>query len=145
LSAIRAIPGDRIFLVQLADAPLLQMDFLSWSRHFRSFPGQGDLPVLDFMQALTSTSYDAALSLEIFNDQFRAGSARSLAIDGHRSLRFLLDQLAASTGKRLPAAPALPPRSQAEGVGFIEFAADDQDAPHLEALLSGLGFRRAGQ
>ena len=94
LSAIRAIPGDRIFLVQLADAPLLQMDYLSWSRHFRNFPGQGELPVLDFMEALPATGYDGALSLEIFNDQFRAGSARSVAVDGHRSLLFLLDQLA---------------------------------------------------
>ena len=145
LSAIRAIPGDRIFLVQLADAPLLQMDYLSWSRHFRNFPGQGELPVLDFMEALTATGYDGALSLEIFNDQFRAGSARSLAVDGHRSLRFLLDQLAERTGKRPPGVPVLPPRSQAKGVGFIEFSADDDDASRLEELLAGLGFRRAGR
>src|SRR5215813_4657688 len=105
LGALRAIPGDRIFLVQLADAPLLQMDYLSWSRHFRNFPGQGDLPVLDFMAALTATGYDGALSLEIFNDQFRAGSARSVAVDGHRSLRFLLDQLGARTRKRAPGLP----------------------------------------
>ena len=110
LSAIRAIPGDRIFLVQLADAPLLQMDYLSWSRHFRNFPGQGELPVLDFMEALSATGYDGALSLEIFNDQFRAGSPRSVAVDGHRSLRFLLDQLGERTGKRAPNVPVLPPR-----------------------------------
>jgi 4-hydroxyphenylpyruvate dioxygenase len=145
LSAIRAIPGDRIFLVQLADAPLLQMDYLSWSRHFRNFPGQGELPVLDFMEALAATDYDGVLSLEIFNDQFRAGSARSLAVDGHRSLRFLLDQLTERTGKRLRGVPALPPRSQAKGVGFIEFSADDDDAARLEELLAGLGFRRAGR
>ena len=138
LSTIRSIPGDRIFLVQLADAPLLQMDYLSWSRHFRNFPGQGDLPVLDFMRALQATGYDDALSLEIFNDQFRSGSARSVAIDGHRSLRFMADQLGTST-------ITLPPRAKAEGVSFIEFSADDQDAPRLETLLAGLGFRRAGQ
>ena len=61
------------------------------------------------MEALSATSYDGALSLEIFNDQFRAGSARSLAVDGHRSLRFLLDQLAekhrqADGGHACPAA-----------------------------------------
>jgi len=138
LSGIRSIPGDRIFLVQLADAPLLQMDYLSWSRHFRNFPGQGDLPVLDFMKSLLATGYDGALSLEIFNDQFRAGSARSLAVDGHRSLRFMLDQLGVAPVK-------LPPRQAAHGVSFIEFSADDHDAPRLEALLGGLGFRRAGQ
>ncbi len=138
LSTIRSIPGDRIFLVQLADAPLLQMDYLSWSRHFRNFPGQGELPVLDFMRALQVTGYDKALSLEIFNDQFRSGSARGVAIDGHRSLRFMADQLGTST-------IGLPPRAKAEGVSFIEFSADDQDAPRLETLLAGLGFRRAGQ
>src|SRR6187402_1538545 len=52
LSPMRAIPGDRIFLVQLADAPWLEMDVLNWSRHFRCFPGQGDLPLLDFMGAV---------------------------------------------------------------------------------------------
>jgi 4-hydroxyphenylpyruvate dioxygenase len=145
LGAIRAIPGERIFLVQLADAPLLQMDYLSWSRHFRNFPGQGDLPVLDFMEALAATTYDGPLSLEIFNDQFRAGSARSVAVDGHRSLRFLLDQLGQRTGKRPVGMPVLPPRSRTLGVGFIEFAADDRDAPRLEGLLAGLGFRRAGR
>ena len=121
------------------------MDYLSWSRHFRNFPGQGELPVLDFMEALSTTDYDGALSLEIFNDQFRAGSARSLAVDGHRSLRFLLDQLAEKTGKRAVGVPILPPRSQAKGVGFIEFSADDDDAARLEELLAGLGFRRAGR
>ena len=42
---IQSIPADKIFLVQLADAPKLGLDVLSWSRHFRCFPGQGDLPV----------------------------------------------------------------------------------------------------
>ena len=57
LSAIRAIPRDRIFLVQAADAPRLDMDYLSWSRHFRNFPGQGDFPLDDFMDALAATGF----------------------------------------------------------------------------------------
>ncbi|MBV8191752.1 MAG: sugar phosphate isomerase/epimerase and 4-hydroxyphenylpyruvate domain-containing protein, partial [Alphaproteobacteria bacterium] len=145
LGAMRAIPGDRIFLVQLADAPFLEMDYLSWSLHLRNFPGQGDLPVLDFMAALSATGYDGALSLEIFNDQFRAGSARSVAVDGHRSLRFLADQLSTRIGGLPTGMPALPPRARPVGVSFIEFAADDHDAPRLESLFAGLGFRRAGQ
>ncbi|WP_428641626.1 sugar phosphate isomerase/epimerase family protein, partial [Roseibium sp.] len=32
---IRSIPGDKIFFVQLADAPKIDMDLLYWSRHFR--------------------------------------------------------------------------------------------------------------
>src|SRR5215470_9076039 len=93
LKPIGAIPRDRIFLVQLADAPWLEMDVLSWSRHFRCFPGQGDLPLVDFMTAVQATGYDRDLSLEIFNDQFRAGSPRSVAVDGQRSLVYLMDQL----------------------------------------------------
>ena len=145
LSAIRAIPRDRIFLVQMADAPLLQMDYLSWSRHFRNFPGQGDLPLLDFMEALAATGYDGALSLEIFNDQFRAGSARSVAVDGHRSLLFLLDQLAAKNLALTPEFTPLPRRSMALGTEFVEFAVDDASAPKLERIFASLGFRRAGQ
>src|SRR5690606_19758762 len=40
LKPLRSIPPDRIFLVHVADAPRLEMDFLSWSRHFRCLPGQ---------------------------------------------------------------------------------------------------------
>jgi 4-hydroxyphenylpyruvate dioxygenase len=145
LSAIRSVPRDKIFLVQMADAPLLQMDYLSWSRHYRNFPGQGDLPLIDFMEALAATGYAGPLSLEIFNDQFRAGSARSVAVDGHRSLLFLLDQLANKNSALAPTARKLPPRSNALGAEFVEFAVDEASAPKLESVLSTLGFRRAGR
>jgi 4-hydroxyphenylpyruvate dioxygenase len=145
LASIRAIPKEKIFLVQVADAPQLEMDYLSWSRHFRNFPGQGDLPVLDFMEALAATGYDGALSLEIFNDQFRGGSARSVALDGHRSLRFLLDQLAARTGTAVAGLPEMPPRARCSGVEFVEFAMDEHSAPQFEAMLAGLGFAPAGR
>jgi 4-hydroxyphenylpyruvate dioxygenase len=145
LSAIRSIPRDRIFLVQIADAPMLDMDFLSWSRHYRNFPGQGALPLNDFMEALLATGYDGLLSLEIFNDQFRAGSARSVAIDGHRSLVFMLDQLQAKFESARDLQPRLPPRSRCLGTEFIEFAIDEESAPELETLLSGLGFEKSGE
>ncbi len=144
LNAIRAIPSDKIFLVQVADAPLLEMDYLSWSRHFRNFPGQGDLALLDFMEALSATGYDGPLSLEIFNDQFRGGSARGVAVDGHRSLRFLLDQLAVQTGRHIAGLPKLPPRARCAGAEFIEFAIDEGSLQGFERMLSGLGFQREG-
>jgi 4-hydroxyphenylpyruvate dioxygenase len=83
---IRRIPGDKIFFVQLADAPAIDMDLLYWSRHFRNMPGEGDLDVTGFMRAVVATGYSGPLSLEIFNDQFRAGLPRLVAQDGHRSL-----------------------------------------------------------
>ena len=47
-SGIAQVPAEKLFLVQMADAPKLSMDVLSWSRHFRNFPGQGDLDVAGF-------------------------------------------------------------------------------------------------
>ena len=145
LTTIRSIPRDRIFLVQIADAPLVEMDFLSWSRHLRNFPGQGDLPLMPFMEALQATAFDGFLSLEIFNDQFRAESARRVAVDGQRSLLFLLDQIREVSGQAPAGLPALPPRSECSGVEFIEFALDEGTAPAFEAQLTGMGFRKTGK
>lgn len=145
LKTLHAIPGDRIFLVQLADAPWLDMDFLSWSRHFRCFPGQGDMPLTEFMEALLITGYDGEFSLEIFNDQFRAGSPRSVAVDGQRSLVYLMDRLRGKNGAGSLQIPAMPPRSKCMGVEFIEFAVDDRSAVELGQFFGGLGFREAAR
>jgi 4-hydroxyphenylpyruvate dioxygenase len=148
---IQSIPADKIFLVQLADAPKLGLDVLSWSRHFRCFPGQGDLPVLGFMEAVMATGYTGPLSLEIFNDQFRAGSVARTATDGLRSLILLQDELAAKMPKgsfkgSLKGPPdALEPKAQSRGVGFIEFAVNETKASELADLFGQLGFRKTGQ
>ncbi len=141
LEPIAAIPGDRIVLVQLADAPKLDMDVLSWSRHFRNFPGQGDLPVAEFLRAVETTGYAGPLSLEIFNDQFRAGSAKRVATDGLRSLIQLADQAARQGGGK----PEMPDRAPLLGVEFLEFALDEEPAHELAALFGALGFRESGR
>ena len=145
LKAIRSIPGDKIVLVQLADAPWLDMDVMSWSRHFRCLPGQGDFPMIDFMDAALATGYEGPISLEIFNDQFRAGSPRGVAIDGQRSLVYLMDQLRGHVSVIAKAVPQLPPRSHCLGVEFLEFAADDRAAADFARLFTGLGFRKVGE
>lgn len=144
LSAIGTIPRDKIAMVQMADAPLLQMDPLSWSRHWRCLPGQGDLNLSGFMRALAATGYDGVLSLEIFNDRFRAGSARSVALDGHRSLIWLLDETARQVGRPVPGAVPMPPPAPVEAVEFIEFTVSEAERPGFERLLRALGFARAG-
>jgi len=145
LKAIRSIPGDQIVLVQLADAPWLDMDVMSWSRHFRCFPGQGDFPLIDFMDAVASTGYGGVLSLEVFNDQFRAGSPRSLAIDGQRSLVYLIDQLDGRLGALGTAGPPMAPRAECLGIEFLEFAVDGRAASTLATLWAVLGFRQVGR
>ena len=145
INSIRSIPGDRIFLVQLADAPLIDMDLLYWSRHFRNMPGEGDLPVVDFMRAVAETGYDGVLSLEIFNDQFRGGSPKSISVDGHRSLLYLMDQVRRAQPEIRFDVPDMPDRIKASGVEFVEFAADEEEAEELGRMFRQLGFELAGR
>ncbi|MBB5537040.1 bifunctional sugar phosphate isomerase/epimerase/4-hydroxyphenylpyruvate dioxygenase family protein [Rhizobium giardinii] len=145
VNSIRSIPKEKIFIIQLADAPLIDMDLLYWSRHFRNMPGEGDLPVLDFMNAVAATGYDGYLSLEIFNDQFRGGNANAIAVDGRRSLVYLGDQVRRAEPESALAVPEMPARVAVEGVAFVEFAIDEAEAPQLEALIATLGFHKAAK
>ena len=139
---IRSIPGDRIFFVQLADAPKIDMDLLYWSRHFRNMPGEGDLDVFGFMRAVAATGYDGTLSLEIFNDQFRGGSPKFISVDGHRSLVYLMDRVRRSEPDIRIECPDMPDRIAVSGVEYVEFAADEEEAAQMAALLHMLGFKR---
>lgn len=142
---IRSIPGDRIFFIQLADAPQIEMDLLYWSRHFRNMPGEGDLDVVGFMRSVAATGYNGPLSLEIFNDQFRGGSPKSISVDGHRSLLYLMDQVRRLEPNIKLDVPAMPERIRVNGVEFVEFAADETETEELGAILHTLGFQRTGQ
>lgn len=143
-ATIRRIPADKIFFVQLADAPSIEMDLLYWSRHFRNMPGEGDLPVTEFMRAVAATGYDGPISLEIFNDQFRGGLASGLARDGYRSLVSLMDDVRRLEPEIRISVPDLPPRIPVEGVAFIEFATNDTEAHQLAQQLSCMGFAHVG-
>ena len=139
-SSIAGMDPVRIFLVQIADAPLMRMDELFWSRHFRNMPGQGDLPVLDYVAALEAIGYGGPYSLEIFNDRFRAGSPAEIALDGRRSLLNLDDRLARRSGKATMAPPV-----PVAGVEFVEFAASEKEAEELAGLFAAMGFRPTGR
>ncbi|VVD33587.1 bifunctional sugar phosphate isomerase/epimerase/4-hydroxyphenylpyruvate dioxygenase family protein [Paraburkholderia dioscoreae] len=148
VEGIADIPGERIAFVQIADAPKLTMDVLEWSRHYRCFPGQGDLDLAGFTAQVVKTGYSGPLSLEIFNDGFRAAPTTITAADGHRSLLFLEEQTRAlleTTQQpmgglyRSPAAPAH------VGYQFLEFAVDHTTRAQLVDWLGKLRFREAGR
>src|SRR5205814_5717084 len=101
-----------------------------------------DLPVLDFLEAVLATGYAGPLSLEIFNDQFRAGSAVRTATDGLRSLILLEDQLGTNAPNASTA--SLPAKAKSRGVGFVEFAVSEAKANDLATLIRQLGFRNTG-
>ncbi|MFD7938902.1 bifunctional sugar phosphate isomerase/epimerase/4-hydroxyphenylpyruvate dioxygenase family protein [Streptomyces sp. NPDC059755] len=134
LEGIEDIPGEKIFFLQLADAPLLGMDVLQWSRHHRCFPGQGGFDVAGLVKHVLRTGYDGPLSLEVFNDVFRQAEAGPTAVDARRSLLILQEE----AGIRALPAPAAP-----TGVAFAELVT--HDAEPLGALLTGLGFARTAR
>jgi 4-hydroxyphenylpyruvate dioxygenase len=146
---IAKLPGERIFYVQLADAPWVNTDVLTHSRHYRCFPGQGEFDVSGFMRAVLDAGYTGTISLEIFNDEFRSAPARSHAVDAMRSLLWLEEQVRLTHAPNQPPyrVPlfAPPPPPQLSGWSFIEFAADPSTATRLSFLLTSLGFVRLGR
>jgi 4-hydroxyphenylpyruvate dioxygenase len=159
-AGIAQIPGEKIFFVQLADAPLLVMDVLQWARHFRSFPGQGQFDLENFLAQALLAGYTGPMSLEIFNDIFRETPNRRTAKDAMRSLLYLEGQvrtrlgLAAKQGGESATTSAaalerielfdLPPATNLLGIAFLEFGVDDVSGPALGTLLERLGFLHAG-
>lgn len=163
---IEAFNPEKIFFVQVADAPKLSMDVLSWSRHYRVFPGEGQFALAKFMGHVVRAGYSGPVSLEIFNDVFRQSDVERTAVDAMRSLIWLeeqsakwLDAAAAGTAGE-PAAVAggpaargrrrypmelatLPQVAEPAGYNFAEVRAADTKG--LETVLGQLGFEFNGR
>ncbi len=155
---------DKIFFVQVADAPKLSMDVLSWSRHYRVFPGEGQFDLAKFMGHVVRAGYSGPVSLEVFNDVFRQSDVDRTAVDAMRSLIWLEEQSArwleanpapAAAGATGGVAPAgarrrypmelatLPRVAEPAGFNFAEVRAGDTAG--LETLLGQLGFAFNGR
>jgi 4-hydroxyphenylpyruvate dioxygenase len=133
---IADLPGERIFFLQLADAPRLAMDVLQWSRHHRLFPLQGGLDLVGFTLAVLAAGYRGPLSLEVFNDVFRQAEPHRTAVDAMRSLIALEER----TGRR-----SLTPPPSLNGIAFAELAVEPDAGPSVERVLGSLGFTHTGQ
>ncbi|WP_068432317.1 sugar phosphate isomerase/epimerase and 4-hydroxyphenylpyruvate domain-containing protein [Piscicoccus intestinalis] len=152
---IEKIPAEKIEFVQLADAPLLRMDLLSWSRHHRVFPGQGGWDVPDFLGRVLRAGYRGPISLEIFNDTVRQTDVDRTAADAMRSLRWLEEQTAerlqggvgaAGAAGDAPGAVPLRRLTRVEpptGVDFVEVRGQE-GLELLDEVLAHLGFSYAG-
>ena len=147
-AAIRVVPGSKIFHLQLADAPQLNMDVIEWSRHHRLFPGMGSFDLAGFVGRVLGTGYDGPLSLEVFNDVYRQTDPRYAAIDGMRSLLALQETVASaapsSVRERLQLA-GLPRSPRVGGHAFTELAVDDASGVIVARALTALGFAHVAQ
>ncbi|HEY8294400.1 MAG TPA: TIM barrel protein, partial [Micrococcaceae bacterium] len=158
---IEQFKAEKIFFAQLADAPKLSMDVLSWSRHYRVFPGEGQLDLAKFMGHLVRSGYAGPVSLEVFNDVFRQADAARTAVDAMRSLIWLEEQsarhlqqraardegpdaaLRRGSGRYPMELATLPQVSEPSGFNFAEVKAEN--TADLEVLLTRLGFEFNGR
>jgi 3-dehydroshikimate dehydratase len=158
---IEAFNADKIFFVQVADAPKLSMDVLSWSRHYRVFPGEGQFELAKFMGHVVRAGYTGPVSLEVFNDVFRQSDVERTAVDAMRSLIWLEEQSAKWLGANAPAGAGgvgtraagrrrypmelatLPQVAEPAGFNFAEVKA--ADTAGLEKVLGQLGFEFNGR
>ncbi|MBT8161888.1 MULTISPECIES: bifunctional sugar phosphate isomerase/epimerase/4-hydroxyphenylpyruvate dioxygenase family protein [Arthrobacter] len=163
---IEDIQTGKIFFVQVADAPKLSMDVLSWSRHYRVFPGEGQFELAKFMGHVVRAGYSGPVSLEVFNDVFRQSDVERTAVDAMRSLIWLEEQSAkwleanpaittaggsngdtgtrAAGRRRYPMELAtLPKVAEPAGFNFAEVKTDEP--AQLETLLGQLGFEFDGR
>jgi 4-hydroxyphenylpyruvate dioxygenase len=90
LDGIAAIDRSKIFLVEVADFPRGNFDFIELSRGYRLFPGEGFTPIGDFMREIRKTGYDGILSVEVFNAFYRTLPADVVARRARASLDSLL-------------------------------------------------------
>jgi 4-hydroxyphenylpyruvate dioxygenase len=143
LSTIADIPAEKLMFVQLADAPAMHLDVLSWSRHYRLFPGEGDWDLSDFVARVLAAGYDGPLSLEVFNDVFRQGDPTVTARDARRSLLVLEDEVRQRAGDVPHDLAVIPAAEPPRGFGFIELQPGEGDA--VPEMLDLLGFRNRGR
>ncbi len=68
--SIATIPGSRIVLTHLNDAPRIPLADVEDGQ--RVLPGEGAIDIAAFVTALKRTGYDGPMSLEVFNADLRA-------------------------------------------------------------------------
>ena len=138
---LRDIPGEKIFHVQLSDAPVLDFDISRLKSHFGLLPGQGGLNLAGFVRVVARSGYDGAWSLARVSDAAQGGRD-SFARDGYRALVSLLDEVSATEPALEAPLKDLPPRVYPTGIEFIEFAVDKASRANLNDMLAGLCFRK---
>lgn len=152
IAGIAEVPGEKLFFLQLADAPDLRMDVLQWSRHHRLFPGQGSFDLTSFTSQVLEAGYRGPLSLEVFNDVYRQSAPDRAAVDAKRSLITLEDRVVNAPvdgghrpGSRESDLVQVPAAPELSGYAFVELAVDERTGPDVERTLTAMGFAHVGQ
>ena len=129
------IDPARVFLLRLADAMVRQIDVQSLRQANRVLPGQGVLPLGDFMRDFRAAGYRGPFSVEVFDAEGRGLPPVVLADDAMRAL-MLTEALAEgrAVDHSLVGQPA-----------FLHLQAGGDSAAAAIRVLSAFGFAEAGR
>jgi len=94
LDQLAAFPGERIFGVQLCDAPAEPVleDLALDCMHNRLLPGEGVIPLVDIVRTLDRIGYRGPMGAEIFSDALNDLPASEVGERAARATRALLAQ-----------------------------------------------------
>ncbi|MBW2244786.1 MAG: sugar phosphate isomerase/epimerase [Deltaproteobacteria bacterium] len=80
LAQLRAVPGDKIGSVQISDAPnAAPPDLITETMQARRLPGDGDIPLVEFVRALDATGANAPIGVEVFSAELQKLSPEEAA------------------------------------------------------------------
>jgi sugar phosphate isomerase/epimerase len=93
-----AIPGDRIFLVQLSDYLWDLDDLIETARHRRVFPSEGNhnVAIVDLVGRIERAGYRGDYSFDVVNDDYAHLPAPAVAARGRKAAAWLCAQTATS-------------------------------------------------
>jgi sugar phosphate isomerase/epimerase len=95
LEDIAAIPGERVFAVQLSDAlPDASPDVTDETMHARLLPGEGAAHVVEIVQTLDAIGCTAPIGVEVFSDALWAMDPGDAALASYAATERVLSEAA---------------------------------------------------
>jgi sugar phosphate isomerase/epimerase len=92
LADLARIPGDRVFVVELNDAPGPQStDLFHDTIHHRTLCGSGTFDLGGFVETLQRIGFPGPWSVEILSDAHRRRPVQQALVDAHRTTMALFD------------------------------------------------------
>ena len=97
-----AIPGEKIFLVQLADYLWDLEDVIETARHHRVFPSEGNhnAAIVDLVEHIERAGYRGDYSFDVVNDDYAHLPAAAVAARGRKAATWLCAQAPARLASR---------------------------------------------
>jgi sugar phosphate isomerase/epimerase len=107
LADLSRVPGDRVFVVELNDAPAPQSpDLFHDTIHHRVLCGEGTFDIRGFVQTLQQIGFVGPWSVEIISEDHRRRPLQEALTDAHRTTMTLFDGIARGEEDDLSSAPS---------------------------------------